>query len=77
MSMADKLNNFCMCWFTDNQNVARILLVESRRRVLQVVALNVFSLTVQNQIILDPEWILRDLNERADYLSSIIEYDDW
>ena len=77
MSMADKLNNFCMCWFTDNQNVARILLVGSRRRVLQVVALNVFSLTVQNQIILDPEWILRDLNERADYLSSIIEYDDW
>ena len=47
MSVADKLENFRVCWITDNQNVARILLVGSRKPVLQVVALNVFSLTVQ------------------------------
>ena len=77
MYMADKLKNFRVRWFTDNQNVAHILLVGSRKPVLQVVALKVFSLIVQNQIRLEPEWIPRDLNERADYLSHIIDYDDW
>ena len=28
MSMVDKLKNFRVRWFTDNQNVARILLVD-------------------------------------------------
>ena len=46
MSMVDKLKNFRVRWFTDNQNVARILLVGSRKPVLQAVALKVFSLTV-------------------------------
>ena len=32
---------------------------------------------MQHQIRLEPEWIPRGLNERADYLSRIIDYDDW
>ena len=45
--------------------------------MLQVVTLKFFSLAVQNQIRMEPEWIPRHLNERADYLSRIIDYDDW
>ena len=77
MAVAAKLSNFRVRWFTDNQNVARILVVGSKKPLLQAVALTIFSLTVQSQIRLEPEWIPRELNERADYLSHIIDYDDW
>ena len=77
MAVAAKLMNFRVRWFTDNQNVARILLVGSKKPLLQAIALEVFSLSVQYQIRLEPEWIPRDLNEKADYLSRIIDYDDW
>ena len=40
-------------------------------------ALKVFSLSVQNNIRLEPKWIPHDLNERADYLSHIVDHDDW
>ena len=77
MAVAAKLMNLRVRWFTDNQNVARILLVGSKKPLLQVVALKVFSLAVQYQIRLEPEWIPRELNKKADYLSHIIDYDDW
>ena len=69
-----KLMNFRVRWFTDNQNVARILLVGSKMALLQATALKIFSLSVQYQIRLEPEWIPMGLNERADYLSRIIDY---
>ena len=77
MAVAAKLMNLRVRWFTDNKTVARILLVGSKKPLLQVVALKVFSLAVQYQIRLEPEWIPRDLNEKADYLSRRIDYDDW
>ena len=76
-AVADKLVNFRVRWFTDNQNVSRILQIGSKKPSLHSLALKVFSLVVQHQIRLEPEWIPRDLNERADYLSRIIDYDDW
>ena len=77
MSMVDKLKNFRLRWFTDNKNVAHILLVGSKKPLLQVVVLKVFSLAVQNQIRLEPEWIPRHLNKSTDYLSHKIVDDDW
>ena len=76
-AVAVKLMNFRVRWFTDNHNVARILLVGSKMALLQATALKIFSLSVQYQIRLETEWIPRGLNERADYLSRIIDYDDW
>ena len=76
-AVAVKLMNFLVRWFTDNQNVARILLVGSKMALLQATALKIFSLSVQYQIRFEPQWIPRGLNERADYLSRIIDYDDW
>ena len=76
-AVATKLKNIRVRWFTDNQNVARILLVGSKKPLLHALAVKVFSLSVQNNIKLEPEWIPRDLIERADALSRIIDYDDW
>ena len=77
LAVATKLKNFHVRWFTDNQNVARILLMGSKKPLLHDLAVKVFSLSVHNNVKLEPEWIPRDLNERADALSRIIDYDDW
>ena len=76
-SMASKLRDSRVRWFTDNQNVVRILQVGSRKEHLHKVALDVFSLSMNNHIHLEPEWIPRELNEQADYLSRIVDFDDW
>ena len=75
--VASKLTNHRVRWFTDNQNVSRILLVGSKKPHLQELALMIFSLAMQHNIRLEPEWIPRELNDRADYLSRIIDLDDW
>ena len=36
-----------------------------------------FSTTIANSITIKPEWIPRAQNEMADYLSRIVDYDDW
>ena len=77
MAVVEKLKNCRVRWFTDNQNVARILQVGSKKSGLHATAVKVFSLSVQHHIRLEPEWIPRHLNERADYLSRIVDYDDW
>ena len=80
MAIAVKLANAHVRWFTDNQNVARILKVSSKKQQLYAIALKVFSLVVQHHISLEPKWIPRELNERANLLSRIIDYEylhDW
>lgn len=43
---------------------------------LQNIALDISSFCVENCVILDVEWIPRTLNERADYFSKIVDFDD-
>ena len=62
-SLAPKLSNNRLRWFSDNQNVIRILTTGSSKPQLHVVALNVFNLCIQYQIHLEPEWIPRNENE--------------
>jgi len=76
-AIANKLRNCRVRWFTDNQNVARLLLVGSRKEHLQIEVLKVFSLCVSHSIHLEPEWIPRKENELADYISRIVDSDDW
>ena len=40
-------------------------------------AFKIFSTCLQNNISLDIQWIPRDQNSKADYLSKIIDYEDW
>ena len=72
-----KLKNSRVRWFTDNQNVVRIVLYGSRKPILQEEALAIFATGVNNQIRLEPEWIPREENEFANYLSRVVDYDDW
>ena len=75
-AIARRQRNCRVRWFTDNQNVARLLLVGSRKEHLQLEVLKVFSLCVSHGIHLEPEWIPRKENELADYVSRIVDSDD-
>ena len=44
---------------------------------LHILALDIFQTTKDNNIDMKVEWIPRTQNERADYLSKIVDYDDW
>ena len=72
-----KLKNYRVPWFTDNQNVVRIVLYCSKKPILQEEALAIFAIGVNNQIRLELEWIPREENKFADYLSRIVDHDDW
>ena len=64
-AFANKLSNICIRWFSDNQNVFRILQIGSRQPQLQEIALRTFTLPVNSHIHLQPEWIPRELNKQA------------
>ena len=72
-----KLRNERVRWFTDSQNVARILTVGSKKPSLQTEVLAIFATALANQVRIEPEWIPRDCNQKADYISRIVDYDDW
>ena len=76
-SLVTKLRNQRVRWFTDNQNVCRIITTGSRKPQLQAEALAIFSASAANNIRIEPEWIPRAENELADYLIRITDYDDW
>ena len=64
-------------WFPDNQNVERILYFGSKKAHLQVVELKIFALSVRCLVRIEAEWIPREVNVRADLLSSVVDLDDW
>ena len=72
-----KLKNHRVRWFTDNQNVVRIVLHGSRKPALQGEAMAILSIGLLQQIRLEPEWIPREENEFADYLSRLSDSVDW
>lgn len=76
-SLVDKLRNERVRWFTDSQNVARILTVGSRKPNLQSEVLSIFAIALANHVRIEPEWIPRNSNQKADYISKIVDYDDW
>ena len=57
--------------------MVRILQVGSRKPDLQAEALVIFSISLSQHIHIEPEWVPREDNEVADYLSCIVDYDDW
>ena len=64
-------------WFTDNQAVTSIVHKGSMKSDLQVIAINIFKLCLAHSIQLQVEWVPRSENDRADYLSKLVEKDDW
>ena len=65
-------------WYTDKQNVVRVIRVGSMIKELHELALDVFFfLSKHREIHLDVDWIPRDQNVAADRLSRITDYDDY
>ena len=60
-------------WFSDSQNVVRIIEVGSSNTELQEIAYSIYSICVENGISLRMEWVPRSLNDKADSLSRIAQ----
>ena len=63
--------------FSDNQNVVRIVHAGSSIIHLQQIAVDIFSFCMTNSVSFQAQWIPRGDNEPADYLSRIVDPDDW
>jgi hypothetical protein len=76
-SFSQKLKSQKIVWFTDNQNVAKIIPSGSKVDELQSIALQIFTICITLGISLDIQWIPRDKNLAADEISKIIDFDDY
>lgn len=64
-------------WFSDSQNACKIIQVGSMRSDLHAIAVQIFQFCANNGIELELQWIPRTEIERSDYISRIIDVDDW
>jgi len=60
-------------WFTDNQNCVKMVNSGSMKENLHVIARSIFSLCIEKDI----QWIPRSENEKDDYISRIVDVEDW
>ena len=63
--------------FSDNKNIKTILKAGSMKNDLQDIALDIYEFCTRHNIMVIPEWMPRQQNERADYLSRSFDCDDW
>ena len=64
-------------WFTNNQNVSRILSVGSKTADLQEEAYAISSISIANCIRIEPKLVPRKENRQADYLTHVVDHDNW
>ena len=64
-------------WFTDRQSAAKINEVGSMKLDLHRLAIKIFQFCAEHSIRLEVQWIPRKENEKADYISRLIDFDDW
>ena len=76
-SFALRLSYSSVKWFTDNQAVPIIVDSGSTKEELHKLSVDIFYVTRDYNIDLDVEWIPRSLNDKADYLTKIVDCDDW
>jgi len=57
--------------------VVRILTTGSRNPALQQVATAIFDISIAYQVKIEPEWISMEVNQQANFISGIIDYDNW
>lgn len=64
-------------WFTDSQAAAKIVKVDSMKLGLNKMAQRIFDICIWSGIQLDVQWISRTSHQQADYISHLIDTDDW
>ena len=77
LSFPKILENENIEWFTDNNNVCRIINRGSTRHHLQNLAIEIFNVCLLHNIEIYPTWIPRELNEIADIISKSKDTDNW
>ena len=75
--MIDSLRARTVVWYTDNQNVARIVNLGSKIPALQRMGLDIHRLSLLASVSIDMKWIPRDLNIIADDISKFVDLDDY
>jgi hypothetical protein len=63
--------------FTDSQVAMKIAQVGSMKLEYHELAISIFSTCFRANIQLDLQWIPRTLNEQAEYVSKLNDFDDW
>ena len=76
-SFAPILEGSLVKWFTDSQTAARIIEVGSMKLGLHRLAIKIFQFCAEHSIRLEVQWIPRTENEKADYISRLLDFDDW
>ena len=76
-SLVDTIKNSKVKWYSDNAAVCSIAAKGSKKTHLQEIAYAIFSFCTQHSVELYFEWIPRTLNDKADYFSKLLDYDDW
>lgn len=64
-------------WFSDSQTACKIVQIGSMKRELHEIAIAIFEWCARHEIHLEIQWIPRTELERADYVSRLIDIDDW
>ena len=76
-SFRNFLQQQTVIWFTDSSNTVRIVQHGSSKPHLQNIAVRIFNICFELHIELHVEWLPRTANQKADYLSRIVDPDDW
>lgn len=76
-AFVESLRAQTVTWFTDNQNVVRIVNSGSKTPALQELAMDIHRSCLLSAINIDMQCIPRDLNSAADDISNFIDYDDY
>ena len=64
-------------WYTESQAAAKIVHVGSMKPDLHKLAIKIFGAFLRREIKLEIQWIPRTENEKADFISRLIDVDDW
>ena len=64
-------------WLTYSQVAAKIVEVGSMKLDLHKMARRIFDVCIRSGIQLEVQWIPRTSNQKADYISRLINTDDW
>ena len=76
-SFAPVLEDSLIKWFTDSQSAAKVVEVGSMKLDLHRLAVKIFQFCAKHTIRFEVQWIPRTENEKADYISRLIDFDDW
>lgn len=64
-------------WHSDSQSAVRITQIGSPKPDLHAIAADIFAFCKNHSISFSSEWVPRHVNDYADSISKIIDYDDW